>query len=170
MIASSDTLGAYAEGAESSRRLLQMQTLQSHERPASTKNLSPMPGKTSDRDARIGANIAAARKARGIGQAELARRIGVESATTMWRYEHGWRAPVDKLEAIARECRVTIDELLRGVADDAVPSRDSLTPTQSELLRIAQLGLLAAQDGSQDAIARFNAAVIEHAARLQAKR
>lgn len=166
---SSATHGAYAGGAESSSGLVHVPAVQSHGGELPTKNLGPMPGKTSDRDAKIGANIALARKARGIGQAELARRIGVESATTMWRYEHGWRAPVDKLEAIARECRVTIDELLRGAGDSEL-QREAITPTQAELLRIAHLGLVAAQDGSPTALAKFNHAVLEHAERLRAKR
>lgn len=127
-----------------------------------------MPGKKSPRDKRIGANIIAARLATGMGQAELGRRIGVESATSMWRYEHGWRTPVDKLEAIARECRVTVDELLRGAGEDADETpRGPITATQNELLRIAQLGLLAAQDGSPSAMAKFDKAVLEHAERLE---
>jgi transcriptional regulator with XRE-family HTH domain len=132
-----------------------------------------MPGKHGDeRDIRIGQNIAAIRlsKRPKLGQAELGRRIGAESATTMWRYEHGWHCPIDKLEAIARELDVTVDVLLKGADAAQTPANDSMSPTQAELLRIAQRGLEAALDGSPEAQKTFWADVLEHAERLRKRR
>jgi transcriptional regulator with XRE-family HTH domain len=40
------------------------------------------------------------REARGISQAELARRLGV-AVTTLWRWEHGRRMPSAELIALA---------------------------------------------------------------------
>jgi transcriptional regulator with XRE-family HTH domain len=101
-----------------------------------------------------------------IGQAELARRLGIESSTTMWRYEAGRaRCPIDKLQLIAKELGVGVEDLLRGADGEEVPS--AVTPSQAEYLRIAQLGLDAARNGGEPAIERFNKAVIEHAQRLR---
>ena len=145
--------------------------MQSQDQQGPSKDLGPMPGKSGDaRDIRIGKNISAARKAVKIGQAELARRIGVESATTMWRYEHGWRAPVEKLEAIARECGVTVDALLKGAVVDDEPARDSITSTQAEILRIAQRGLAAGLDGSPEALKKFEAEILELADSVRKRR
>lgn len=125
-----------------------------------------MPGKKTERDKKIGRNIQAARKAAKIGQAELGRILGLESSTSMWRFENGWRISADKLELIARTCRVTVDELLRGAgpAEDE-PDRKSITPTQADILRIVQQGLEAAQDGSAAALAEYDKRLIEHLAR-----
>jgi hypothetical protein len=87
----------------------------------------------------------------------------------MWRYEHGWRVPVEKLEAIARECQVTVDALLKGVAEEK-SVRGPITWTQTELLDIAQRGLQAAQANTQEAFAKFDAELREHYERLQKKR
>jgi transcriptional regulator with XRE-family HTH domain len=52
-------------------------------------------------DGRIGARLAAARKARGISQGWLAKRIGV-SVGTIQAYEHGRaRVTVERLQALA---------------------------------------------------------------------
>lgn len=62
----------------------------------------------------LGARIAALRKAAGLNQAELARRLQV-SPSTVGMYEQGRREPSGEiLLAIARELKVTTDYLLSG--------------------------------------------------------
>jgi transcriptional regulator with XRE-family HTH domain len=62
----------------------------------------------------LGKRIRAAREARSIGQAALARLIGVEPVT-MWRYEAGRLRPgLASLEKIASTLSVTLDSLLYG--------------------------------------------------------
>jgi transcriptional regulator with XRE-family HTH domain len=65
-------------------------------------------------DGRIGARLAAARKARGISQGWLAKRIGV-SVGTVQAYEHGRaRITVERLEALAEALRCEPTDLLKS--------------------------------------------------------
>ena len=64
----------------------------------------------------LGERIALLRRARGLSQAELARRLQI-SASAMGMYEQGRREPaVQTLVALARELEVTTDFLLTGCA------------------------------------------------------
>lgn len=72
----------------------------------------------------LGERIAALRRARGLSQAELARKLGI-SASTMGMYEQSRREPsVQTLVALARELEVSTDLLLTGKS--APPNRDPL--------------------------------------------
>lgn len=127
-----------------------------------------MPGNKSARDVRVGKNIRAARKRAGIGQAELARAINV-TAPSMWRYESGHHCPIDKLELIARVCDTSVAVLLEGASSDDAPRR-TRSATQDEYLKIANLAIEAAQQGTQEARDRLEAVILEHAERLSPKR
>ena len=63
----------------------------------------------------LGERISALRRARGLSQAELARRLGV-SASAMGMYEQGRREPsAQTLVTIAQALGVTTDYLLTGI-------------------------------------------------------
>jgi transcriptional regulator with XRE-family HTH domain len=65
-------------------------------------------------DGRIGARLVAARKARGMSQGWLAKRIGV-SIGTIQAYEHGRaRVTVERLEAIADVLQCKSADLLKS--------------------------------------------------------
>lgn len=64
----------------------------------------------------LGERIGALRRARGLSQAELARRLKI-SASAMGMYEQGRREPsAQTLVALARELQVSTDFLLTGQA------------------------------------------------------
>jgi transcriptional regulator with XRE-family HTH domain len=64
-------------------------------------------------DGRVGARLAAARKARGFSQGWLAKRIGV-SVGTIQAYEHGRaRITVERLQALADALRCEAADLLK---------------------------------------------------------
>ena len=72
----------------------------------------------------LGERIGALRRARGLSQAELARRLKI-SASAMGMYEQGRREPsAQTLVALARELQVSTDYLLTGEA--ANPTADTL--------------------------------------------
>jgi transcriptional regulator with XRE-family HTH domain len=65
------------------------------------------------KDGRIGRHLAEIRKARGMSQGWLAKRIGV-SVGTIQAYEHGRaRIAVDRLQALADALRCEAAELLK---------------------------------------------------------
>jgi transcriptional regulator with XRE-family HTH domain len=65
-------------------------------------------------DGRIGARLAEARKARGMSQAWLARRIGV-SVGTVQAYEHGRaRVTIERLQALAEALQCEPASLLKS--------------------------------------------------------
>ena len=67
----------------------------------------------------LGPRIAALRKAAGLSQAELARRLQI-SASTMGMYEQGRREPsVQMVVNMARELHVSTDYLLTGRTETA---------------------------------------------------
>ena len=69
----------------------------------------------------LGERIASLRRARGLSQAELARRLKI-SASAMGMYEQGRREPsAQTLVALARELQVSTDYLLTGAAPTADP-------------------------------------------------
>jgi transcriptional regulator with XRE-family HTH domain len=123
----------------------------------------PRDKNASAHDVAVGERIKQARKRRlndkgkPMKQADLARLLGVESPT-MWRYEHGQLpCPLDRLVQISDVLEVSVDWLLgRRRARKA-----SAQPT--DLVRLATLGLQAAQDGSADALDRFNEMVLDYA-------
>lgn len=121
----------------------------------------------------IARNVRKARELAEIGQAELARRIGLKSGTQMWRYESGESSiPKRRLSLIAIECKCSVGALLgheelHGLLQPLLAPEP---PVTREVLRIAQLGLAAAQEGTPDALERFNLAVLEHASRLRKRR
>lgn len=64
----------------------------------------------------LGLNIRAARVDAGVGQAELARRIGV-TPTTVWKWENARARPrLEHVALIASELKVTLDQLVHGKA------------------------------------------------------
>ena len=74
----------------------------------------------------LGERIGILRRAKGLSQAELARRLKI-SASAMGMYEQGRREPsVQMLVSLARELDVTTDFLLTGhspqLQDDPLPS------------------------------------------------
>ena len=73
----------------------------------------------------LGERIAALRRARGLSQAELARRLKI-SASAMGMYEQGRREPsAQMLVLLARELEVSTDFLLTGASpagDDPLPA------------------------------------------------
>ncbi len=72
----------------------------------------------------LGERIGALRRARGMNQAELARKLGI-SASAMGMYEQGRREPsVQIIIALARELEVSTDFLLTGKT--APPEADPL--------------------------------------------
>jgi transcriptional regulator with XRE-family HTH domain len=124
----------------------------------------PRPKPTNGIDPRwkvIGARIAADRKAKGLGQAELGRMIGLQTSTSMWRYEDGQVViPVARLEQIA--------EALGRPASRYIPATNKpIRPTLSaaELramhLRLAHAAMEAAAQGSPQAIEAFNELLAE---------
>jgi len=78
----------------------------------------------------LGERIASLRRARGLSQAELARRLRI-SASAMGMYEQGRREPsAQTLVALSRELQVSTDFLLTGqavTAPDASVLEDVLT-------------------------------------------
>lgn len=120
-------------------------------------------------DVRIGTRVRNFRLEAKLGQAELARRIGLRSATTMWRYENGaTRIPVAKLSKIAQELSRSVDEILGSDApSEFAPTGADL---QRELIKLAHLASAAAHDGTPGSLQRFNAAVLEHASRIRPRR
>lgn len=112
---------------------------------------------------RIGRNIREAREALDMGQAELARRIGFKGSVQLWRIESGKaECTTARLSRIAEELGCSVAALMDGVAPPPEPA-----DTAQEALRIAQLGLNAAREGTPAALRRFNDAVMEHANRLR---
>ena len=72
----------------------------------------------------LGARIAGLRRAQGLSQAELARRLKI-SPSAMGMYEQGRREPpIQTLVAISRELQVSTDFLLTGKS--APPDTDPL--------------------------------------------
>ena len=72
----------------------------------------------------LGERIASIRRARGLSQAELARRLKI-SASAMGMYEQGRREPsAQTLIALSRELQVSTDFLLTGKTPD--PQEDPL--------------------------------------------
>ena len=74
----------------------------------------------------LGDRIGAARRSRGLSQAELARRLGI-SPSAMGMYEQGRREPsAQTLVTLARELEVSTDYLLTGqvsaAKDDPLPA------------------------------------------------
>lgn len=120
------------------------------------------------RDRGIGARIVRARKAAGIGQAELARRLGV-TAVTVFRWEKGTaEAPLPRLRKISEITGIPIDELIPDLeTDNDVPE----VPDDPEAhIRLAQLALAAARSPDDDnAKRRLNEAVLERAKALRAR-
>lgn len=85
----------------------------------------------------LGERIGALRRARGLSQAELARRLKI-SASAMGMYEQGRREPpVQILVALSRELQVSTDFLLTGQA---------VTPAEAEALTQALGTLVDAAD------------------------
>ena len=73
----------------------------------------------------LGERIACLRRARGLSQAELARRLKI-SASAMGMYEQGRREPsAQTLVSLARELEVSTDFLLTGFAS---PGREDPLP------------------------------------------
>lgn len=73
----------------------------------------------------LGARLQAAREKKGIGQSELARRIGVV-ATTAWRWEHDRCTPRPAdLDRLAEELGVSAEWLRAGDGRDPLAATGS---------------------------------------------
>lgn len=114
---------------------------------------------------RIGAAVRAAREAARIGQTEMARFLELKSGTQVWRYETG-RAeiPTSKLSKIASKVGKEVAELM---GEPMTPTREAF---QREMMRMAQLALVTAQDDSQAARDRWREAISQHTAWLKRPR
>lgn len=110
----------------------------------------------------VGARIAVDRKAKGLGQAELGRLIGLQTATSMWRYETGEVAiPIARLEQIA-EILGTRPE--RYIPARTKPERPELTPAEQREMhsRLARAAMDAALKGTPEAIEALHEVIAEH--------
>lgn len=77
----------------------------------------------------LGMRIALCRKMRGLGQAELAERLGV-SPSAVGMYAQGRRAPsIDMLILLAREFGISLHFLSTGFPYLPEPYNDSILPS-----------------------------------------
>lgn len=119
-------------------------------------------------DKAIGRRIKAAREAAGLGQAEMARKMGV-SNTTAWRWEAGKTSvPTPQLRKIAQLLKVPMETLLPPVRLAEV-ELETAPADPEEHLHIAQLGIAVASDpNNAAAIKRFDDAIMRRARQLLA--
>jgi transcriptional regulator with XRE-family HTH domain len=84
----------------------------------------------------LGENIKALRMARGLGQGELAARMGVaNSAVNRWEKGKHTDLPLDSLLALAKTLAVSVEALLLGIdAEYDAMRRASLNDSQLEAL------------------------------------
>lgn len=110
----------------------------------------------------VGKRIRADREAKGIGQAELGRMLGFESASqSMWRYEAGRATiPQPRLEQIAK----ILGKPAERYTLMAQQKRSKLSAEQLREMhsKLAQAAMAAALEGTPEAIERLNELVSEH--------
>lgn len=120
---------------------------------------------TMERGQTIGDRIRNAREAAKIGQAEMARRLNVSTAT-VFRWEHNKvEVPVERLRQVAELCRVTMAELIPEEAPDLTAEPVADDPVAH--MQLAQLAIAAAQ-GDDAAKRKLNELVKKRARGLLA--
>jgi transcriptional regulator with XRE-family HTH domain len=98
----------------------------------------------------VGRRLAAARRARGLTQAQVAGRVGVK-ARAVWSWEHGEFAPTaDRLPKLAKLYGITTRFLLYGIED----SSRELLALRHEIAHL-QMQL----DGVVEAVAQLSSSV-----------
>lgn len=110
----------------------------------------------------VGRKIAADREAKGIGQAELGRLIGLQTPTSIWRYEAGHAAiPIARLEQIAEKLGTRPE---RYIPVKQTPARPPITPAELRDVhhRLARAALEAAVHGTPEAIEALQEVIAEH--------
>jgi transcriptional regulator with XRE-family HTH domain len=125
----------------------------------------PKNGAVDPRWKTVGKRIAQDRKAAGLGQAELGRMIGLQTATSMWRYEDGQvTIPIARLEQIAE---ILGKPAARYIPEGTKPARPILTLEQQKEMtaRLGEAAMQALVRGTPEAIEAFNELVAEHYAR-----
>jgi len=124
-------------------------------------------------DQAIGKAIRDARESLKISQAELARRVGLKHAGSLWRIEDGrTRASTDRLSRIAAELGRSVGDLLAAAglgAEDGADGAQSADEWRRDLVRIAGLAI-AASEGAAPDYAAFQAAVSAHQKRAKRAR
>lgn len=129
------------------------------------KKVKPMDG-VDPRWAVVGKRIAEDRKAKDIGQAELGRKIGLQTPSSMWRYEAGQvPIPIPRIEQIAEALGTRPERYMP--TRQAMPKREPLTAEQLRDLhaRLAKAAMEAAMEATPAALERLNALIAEHVAR-----
>jgi transcriptional regulator with XRE-family HTH domain len=105
----------------------------------------------------IGERIVRAREAAGIGQAEMARRLDVSTATAYRWEKDKVEIPVERLRAIAKLCGVDTADLIPE-SEREILSDEPVANDPEAHVRLAQLALAAAQ-GGEEAERKLNEAV-----------
>lgn len=120
---------------------------------------------TMTRGPSIGERIRRAREAAKIGQAEMARRLNVSTAT-VFRWEHDKvEVPIERLRAVAELCHAAMADLIPESEPDLTVEPVADDPVAH--MQLAQLALAAAQ-GGEDAKRKLNEAVKARARSLLA--
>lgn len=118
---------------------------------------------TMKRGPSIGERIVRAREAAGIGQAEMARRLNVSTAT-VFRWEHDKvEVPVERLRQVAELTKVPVSELIPEGEEDVTAEPVADDPVAH--MQLAQLALAAAQ-GDDAAKRKLNEVVKKRARSL----
>lgn len=113
---------------------------------------------------RQGARIREARIAKELSQAELARRIGLKTPTSMWRYEDGrTKVPDDKLARIAHEVGKSVSDLL-GEEPHSDGADTPYVRADIQAIAIASVEFLASE--TPETRARLDRAIAAHLKRL----
>lgn len=115
----------------------------------------------------IGMRIRRARKALGMGQAEMSRALGVTAVTAL-RWEKGKTVPpMERLRRIAELLRVPLEELMPPDLEIGTPDEPTADDPE-EQIHLAQLALAATSPGNKEAKLRLNEEILERARKLLA--
>lgn len=123
-------------------------------------------------DKAVGERIVRARKLAKLGQAEMARRLGV-TPVTAYRWEAGKvSVPLDQLRRIAEVTGVLLEDLLPDDEGSSAASDDEpIADDPEQQIKLAQLALAAAQSpDNEDAKRKLNEMILERARALKAAR
>lgn len=119
-----------------------MPPIQQPSRELELKKPNETPRRFTNEDAKLAANIRMLRMSRRVSQEELGAAMGV-SFQQVQKYEKGSnRVSIGKLVVIARTLRCTLDDLVKGLFDDAkMPPAEASPATlldQSDAIRLLQ--------------------------------
>ena len=119
----------------------------------------------------VGKRIKRAREMAGLGQAEMARRLGV-TAVTAYRWEADRvSAPLDQLRRIAEVTGVRLDELLPEDDRGEAPEEEPVADDPEQQVELAQLALAAATSpDNEEAKRKLNEAIWKRARALTRSR